>query len=103
MKHTTGDRPKHRTKADKLENLFHTLLLDLGSRIADNEINIKNATNFKYKYESIFLEIIENNVDLADVSNRRELLIAFLDDINARSYEHIKTDEGKVDAFISNL
>ena len=68
MKHTTGDRPKHRTKADKLENLFHTLLLDLGSRIADNEINIKNATNFKYKYESIFLEIIENNVDLDCVS-----------------------------------
>ena len=40
---------------------------------------------------------------LPDVSNRRELLIAFLDDIHSRSYEHIKSDEGKVDAFISNL
>jgi acetolactate synthase small subunit len=38
-----------------------------------------------------------------DVSNRRELLIAFLDDINASCYEHIKSDEGKVDAFIRNL
>jgi hypothetical protein len=43
------------------------------------------------------------NLPISDVSNRRELLIAFLDDINARSYEHIKTDEGKVDAFLSNL
>jgi len=51
----------------------------------------------------IIIDRVKNSVVLADVSNRRELLIAFLDDINARSYEHIKTDEGKVDAFISNL
>jgi hypothetical protein len=46
---------------------------------------------------------LKNIGDMASVSNQRELLIAFLDDINARSYEHIKTDEGKVDAFLSNL
>jgi hypothetical protein len=49
------------------------------------------------------VEAQEQLLLLFSVSNRRELLIAFLDDINARSYEHIKTDEGKVDAFLSNL
>jgi hypothetical protein len=47
------------------------------------------------------VKIIENNspelaaeeiLRLFSVSNRRELLIAFLDDIHSRSYEHIKSD-----------
>ena len=57
-----------------------------------------------YKLDHLTLEEAENKILLLfSVSNRRELLIAFLDDIHSRSYEHIKSDEGKVDAFISNL
>lgn len=65
----------------------------------------------KIREEVISVRILAKTVDeavdeillLSSVSNRRELLIAFLDDIHSRSYEHIKSDEGKVDAFLSNL
>lgn len=78
MRHTTGENKRVKTKSEELENLFGTLLLDLGSRIEDNEINIKFATNFKAKYKSRFEKIIENNVALG--SSLIEIENAYIED-----------------------
>ena len=104
MRHTTGEKKRIKTKSEELENLFGTLLLDLGSRIEDNEINIKFATNFKAKYKSRFEKIIENNVTLGSVSKgEADSLIAFSKWKEEKGYTPIYDHKGLVKEYLSNL
>lgn len=46
---------------------------------------------------------VKNNADLSDVSQQRELLIAFLKKLKSGNYNYIQEDSLKVDTFLSNL